>query len=666
MEVWGNQRLSCLFLQEEYPFATTGKIYCLANGSTESLADDQILSTIFWAPVGSALLYVLNNDIYYHQLDNESRKTRRLTFDGKHGAIYNGIIDVFSDEDELADGSSTWFSPDGRYLAFITLNDTQVPEAVITRYGKSGAAVNKYPKEERFRYSKPGTKKPQATLNLVDVTNASSSIVNLKAPVDIVGEDPIWMAVDWVDNLTVVATWTNRLQNMSQIFLYQIDGQFQLLLKQEVSNGWLLNDSEAPVFYSDYVVLLAPRSIGNDSLGNFSHLVRYRVKNDTVDEEVDLTPGGHWVHEIHVISKLTGVVYFSASPPSEPSQKQLYEVKIDEPILKCVSCDMKTPEGNLCKYVGSVYFSEDLSHFALTCSGPDPATIRIYNSNKTLVYEWMRNDEMRQMLSERKLPRKMDLTVMSHGFDSKVRLLLPSGFDPKSKKYPLLVHVYAGPESQQITDEFTVDLQQYLTTNREVIHAWIDGRGSCTRGTEILYAVYRNLGVAEIEDQIEVVRKLKDEYSWIDGDRIGIWGWSYGGYATAMVLTGDDDKIFKCGLSVAPVTSWLNYGSSYAERYMGLPTQEDNLEKYESSDVLSRVGNLQGKKFMLIHGTADNNVHFEHTMALTRALVDADVLYDQVVYPDEDHNLWGVWSHLYKTMDKFWSECFQYTRNEAE
>ncbi|XP_011501631.1 PREDICTED: venom dipeptidyl peptidase 4 [Ceratosolen solmsi marchali] len=641
--------------------------YSICNIKTESIvavADGQLLSTAIWAPKGSALVYVLNNDIYYHQLIGEAVETRRLTFDGKHQEIYNGVPDWVYEEEVLASDTAMWISPTGEYLVFATFNDTQVLESIILRYGKPGDLSDQYPVEEKFRYPKVGTPNPEVTLNLIDLTDHGSPLISLKIPVDIVGPEAILFAVRWFDPKTFVATWTNRVQNLSQIVSYSVNGDWQPLFSEEEPNGWLLSTDEAPIHHNGYVLIRQPKPIVNTNLGSFIHVIRYRLLNGVLDHETDLTPGATWVHALHGVNDVKRVVYYTASPVGKSSEKHLYAVSLETPEdsisePNCLSCQLKTPEGNQCSYVSSVLFSTDFSHYVLTCSGPDPAIIKVYDLDGTELYTWTANSELRHMLDKRILPEQRDLHINSHGFEAKVRLFLPEDFN-SSAQYPMLVNVYAGPGSQRINDGFSVGFESYMTTNRHVVYALIDGRGSVSKGTAILFAVYRNLGSAEIEDQITVTRKLQEKYPWIDKNRTAIWGWSYGGYSTAMVLTKDYDNVFKCGISVAPVTNWIYYDSIYTERFMGLPTVKDNLKNYETSSVLSRVKKLADKKYMLVHGTGDDNVHFQQSMAMAKELTEADILFDQVSYADEPHSLYRVTKHLYHTMDNFWTECFDY------
>jgi len=213
--------------------------------------------------------------------------------------------------------------------------------------------------------------------------------------------------------------------------------------------------------------------------------------------------------------------------------------------------------------------------------------------------------------------------------------------------------VYGGPGSQQINDGFRIDWATSLVTDKKVIYGYIDGRGSAGQSQEVLHALYKGLGTLEIQDQIDATNWLIADKKFIDPERVGIWGWSYGGYATSMVLANDTENVFKCGIAVAPVTSWLYYDTIYTERFMGLPTDDDNWKGYNASQVVTRVDNFRNKDFLLVHGNADDNVHYQQSMLLARALEKADIMFEQLSYPDEAHGISGARPHLYHSFEKF-------------
>uniref|UniRef100_A0A8C4S1F2 Fibroblast activation protein, alpha n=1 Tax=Erpetoichthys calabaricus TaxID=27687 RepID=A0A8C4S1F2_ERPCA len=236
------------------------------------------------------------------------------------------------------------------------------------------------------------------------------------------------------------------------------------------------------------------------------------------------------------------------------------------------------------------------------------------------------------------------------------QMTLPPSFD-KSKKYPLLIDVYAGPCSQKVDYRFRLNWASYLASTEKIIVASFDGRGSGYQGDRIMHALYRRLGTYEVEDQITAARKFID-MGFIDKKRVAIWGWSYGGYVTSMVL-GSGSGVFKCGIAVAPVSKWEYYDAVYTERYMGRPIKSDNLAYYQNSTVTERAANFKSVNYLLIHGTADDNVHFQQAAQISKALVDENVDFETMWYTDKDHGLDGsAHRHVYIHMSHFLKQCF--------
>lgn len=250
------------------------------------------------------------------------------------------------------------------------------------------------------------------------------------------------------------------------------------------------------------------------------------------------------------------------------------------------------------------------------------------------------------------------------GFDAKIRLSFPWEINPEetTEKYPMIVHVSGDPDSCVVFDSYTIGFREYLVTNRKFVYAEIDGRGSNFKGNDMHYTISGRLGTIEIADFISVTKALQLTYPFIDAENTGIWGLGYGGYSTAMVLARDVKHIFKAGISVAPITSWYNYNQVYTERFMKMPTNDSNLQAYIDSDVTRIVEGIRGHKFLLIHGNADDNVPYQHSMLLSRALQKAEISFEQMSYPDEGHDFTGVFSHFLKTMDYFWQRHFGLTQ----
>nr|XP_031850173.1 venom dipeptidyl peptidase 4 [Nomia melanderi] len=632
-------------------------VYSMESKSYTNLAGGKHLTLAKWSPTKNALVYVLENDIYYQEFTDSGHNVRRLTHTGEPNAVFNGVPDWVYEEEVLASPVALWFSPDGRHLAFATYNDTGVKDIAILYYGKPGSMEDQYPTEEKIKYPKAGSPNPIVTLSVVDLANPNSKLVNLQPPTDIVGVDNVLYTVNWWDS-SVVATWTNRVQNRAQLVRYDVAGNADNMLLQREDEGWLR--IQPPVYHNQYAVVLKLQNTGT-SAGRFVHATRYEYKLGRLIREKDLTPGSYEVISIVSLDHEREILYFIATGIDQPQQRNLYSVPLDGSDLpECVSCNVVSPEGNTCTYVHAS-FSSDNSYYVIACAGPDPMFVRIFDVYHTPLYSWEENQALRRKLATRSHPRIYNLDVKVNGYKSKVRLYLPPDFDDR-KKYPLLINVYSGPNTVRITDSNTHGFESYMATNRSVIYGHIDGRGSAFKGSKMLFEIYRRIGTVEIEDQIAVTRYLQKLYPWIDANRTAIWGWSYGGFATAMALATDKDSVFKCGISVAPVTSWIYYDSIYTERFMGLPTADDNLGGYNRTDVTRRVEGIRGKKYMLIHGTGDDNVHYQQAMALNRALVERDIMFQQQTYTDEAHGLTGVSPHLYHTMDRFWGDCLGYSR----
>nr|CAD7408174.1 unnamed protein product [Timema poppensis] len=409
--------------------------------------------------------------------------------------------------------------------------------------------------------------------------------------------------------------------------------------------------------------------------GDFNHVI---LIDTSSGERRALTSGRYTVTSIYGWNTEAAIIYYLGTGVDAPTNRHVYSVT-EGGVNTCLSCPIQTPEGNKCLY-STAAFSQDLSHYSITCSGPDPATVTIFKASSSgddaTVQVWESNEVFRESVSGRSYPDWYTTQVpVDGGFDATVRLWLPPGLDTSGDtKYPMLVYVYGGPNSNQINDAYTLSFGTYLATNRSIIYGLIDGRGSGLRGNKLLFSLNRKLGTVEIEDQIAVTRSLQQQLPYIDASRTAIWGWSYGGYATAMALAKDTEGVFKCGASIAPVSSWIYYGKGggwflavvesmentiYTERFMGLPTPEDNESGYNQSDVTRLIDNFKNKQFFLLHGNADDNVHYQQAMAIARSLQLADILFNQQSYPDENHSLGGVSLHVYHALDTFWTNCFQ-------
>ncbi|CAG5083318.1 Similar to DPP10: Inactive dipeptidyl peptidase 10 (Homo sapiens) [Cotesia congregata] len=327
---------------------------------------------------------------------------------------------------------------------------------------------------------------------------------------------------------------------------------------------------------------------------------------------------------------------------------------------KSKKSNIKTEES--CQYHNAI-FSPGNEYFVLECLGPGVPTSSLYKIEAPVprfISLLQNNTLLRERIAKIALPQIKTFPVqISGGYNAQVRLYLPPGLrEEEITRYPMVVQVYGGPGSQLVTDMFKIDWNTFLASKKNMIVAQIDGRGSGGQGYKMLYEVYYRLGTVEIADQLEVTEYLRDSLHFVDKRRVAVWGWSYGGFVSALALAEPEQNVFQCGISVAPIVSWKLYNSAYAERYMGSPNVTSNYKGYAESDVYNKIEYLSKKMFYLIQGTADDNVQFQQSMTLSRHLAQKGILFRQQVYPDVGHNLSGVTGHLYLSMAQFLDDCF--------
>jgi len=607
----------------------------------------------------NTLVYVSKNDIYWkHDAAVEtSENDVAITVGGESDKVFNGIPDWVYEEEVLGVNFAHYINEEGNLIAFAQFNDTLVPEFVYPHYGDPQDVLHsQYPEYRVVRYPKAGEVNPTIKLFVRNVEEDINKLVIPPVEVTNWGEY-IYKVVDWTGDQVLSVTWMNRIQNESIISECRESGDnwdCQSIFEQKQENGWI-EIAPAPTYNGNIFIQILP-SIQDSDSRHYKHIAKIDPTQDP--KETFLTSGNFVVTEILSWDMVKGLIYFMGTDMMRPGSRHLYVVSDNGDMdTQCITCDIKTSRGELCTR-NSVEMNWNNSFYIHTCLGqsiPESALRR--TDDHSLVYLFEENLELEQSLSSKSLPTRVDTFVqLEGGFQAPVKILLPPHLD-ENVKYPVLVYVYGGPGSQMVSDTWSVGWGEYLVTSRNVIYVSIDGRGTGFQSDEHLFQVYKHLGTVEIQDQINVTRQLLNTYSYMDPQRTAIWGWSYGGFATAMTLEQDMGQapVFSCGISVAPVSSWLLYDSIYTERYMVLP--QDNMEGYNNS-VISGMSNLSNKTWMLNHGVADDNVHYQHSMLLTRALEKADIQFVQHSYPDENHSLGGVSRFLYHAMDQFWEKCF--------
>ncbi|KAK3930969.1 Venom dipeptidyl peptidase 4 [Frankliniella fusca] len=620
-----------------------------------------------WGPQGSALVVVFGNDIYYAK-DAES-PLQRVTATGVHDTIYNGVPDWVYEEEVLSSKKALWFSHDGALLAYATYNDSRVPVMTLPYYGRPGDLNFQYTRAVNIRYPKPNTHNPDVTLTVFDTATGTRVVVEPPPSITEDPQQPVLAVTHWVPDTQprLLTVWMNRVQNHAVVELVTVSGGAVTgrvtLADLKQPKGWIELFEEGVTSLGERargrVLLPLSKEVGGDS---FRHIALLHPGGDgTTYTRTYLTDGAFVVTSILSWDSDNGYVYFVSTAEDDPKRALVQRVK-DDPAgaphkPECLSCSLAE-----CLYATAA-LSKNNSYIALTCSGPGVPYTSILSLGKEVqkVVDWERNDNIREALAQLPLPTRKSVSVdLPGGFKAQVMLWLPPGADLSGNtKYPMLVDVYGGPNSFRVSERFAMDWGTFLSANKSVIYAAIDGRGSANKGDNTIFSIYHRFGTYEVEDQINVTRHLQNTLKYIDASRTAIWGWSYGGYASAMALAKDTDNVFKCGMSVAPVTDWILYDSIYTERYMGLPTEGDNRAGYTRAQLTNKVENFKNKFFMLVHGTLDDNVHYQQSMMLSRKLEEDDILFRQQSYPDEEHGINFLQPHLYHTLQNFLMECYQ-------
>uniref|UniRef100_A0A7N9ATH9 Fibroblast activation protein, alpha n=1 Tax=Mastacembelus armatus TaxID=205130 RepID=A0A7N9ATH9_9TELE len=514
----------------------------------------------------------------------------QVTHNGKKNKILNGVPDWVYEEEVFGSNGAIWWSTTGKYLAYAEFNDTDVRKVEFSWYGSE-----QYPQTVAIPYPKV---------------------------------DHIMCSVTWVTDERFAVQWLTRKQNYVVVQIYDADG-----------NNWIPTQ-----VHVTFLVICPFKEILSDKLSFYkvmSDTQGYKHIHYVKDGKATPITSGKW--EVIYISKLTtDAIYFVSNEyQGIPGKRNLYKVMIGSSPSphQCLTCDLYKDR---CQY-NSAYFSFNASFYRKDCYGQLLHQLSILEDNSAL----------ENILSEFQMPTMQYGTLRVAGFDLWYQMMLPPNFK-KSKKYPLLIDVYAGPSSQRVDYRFKLNWGTYLSSSHGIIIASFDGRGSGYQGDEIMHAIYWRLGTFEVEDQITAVRKFI-EMGFIDKDRIAIWGWSYGGYVTSMAL-GAGTGLFKCGIAVAPVAKWEYYDAVYTERYMGKPTE--NSDFYKNSTVTARAKNFKSVDYLLVHGTADDNVHFQQAVQISKALVNEKVDFEAMWYTDKDHTLSGsALRHTYNLMSDFLQRC---------
>ncbi|XP_035828294.1 dipeptidyl peptidase 4 [Aplysia californica] len=611
-------------------------------------AEDPSYHYVAWTPTGRALVLIFENNIYY-KADLKATPIQ-LTDTGIPGLYYNGVPDWVYEEEVFSTDHALWFSHGGSYLLYAFFNDSTVPTFYFPWYGDLD---NSYTGEYKIAYPKAGYPNPVFTLYLMRMSDQSK--IAISPPDELATNDYLFTNVAWRNDDEVLITWMNRVQNHAVVTLCRSsDAQCKVSLEVKSESGWL-ELFTPPLVAADgskYFWIL-PQREGEDGFYKHVAMIEFREWNQ-MDRKSFLTDGKWVVSTLVNYNEEKDMLYY-LTPHIDPRQMHLYSVEVSIKQTRCLTCDYSKD----CLY-NEVSMSSTTDFYILKCLGPGVPKYSLMNIDGTEIERMENNTAVAARLAKKALPWiKYEQIELDTGEKMWAKMYMPPVLKTEETlKYPLLLHVYGGPNSQMVTEKYSVAWETYLTSSRDTIVAMVDGRGSGGRGDKFLHAIYRKLGSFEVDDSITAA-KYFETLHYVDEKAMAIWGWSYGGYVTASAL-GRKEHPFKCGISVAPVTDWIYYDTIYTERYMGLPTTDDNIAAYKFANVSMYAENFKKSSFMLVHGTADDNVHFQQSAQLMKALTEADVYFRFLMYPDKNHMLVGgnTQKHLYAQMEDFLIECF--------
>jgi dipeptidyl-peptidase 4 len=600
-------------------------IYDLALKKIQSLADSGKQQLATFSPDGSKVAYVKNNDLFYKDLLTNA--TVKVTADGELNKIINGAPDWVYEE-EFGFSKAFCWSPDNRHLAYYRFDESLVREFDMTVFD------GLYPFTSRFKYPKAGESNSMVSIHVYDTESGKTVTMETGSETDQYIPRIKWPASS--DKICIIRL--NRLQNKLDVMLSDANTGKAVILYSEENACYIseINDDYIH-FTSDqqYFIILSERS-------GYFHYYRYTTDGKLVNP---VTQGNWEVQGFLGLDEKTNTLYYISNQVST-IQQDVYSVKLDG-----------TQQHKLSQVPGtnSAEFSSNFKFYMNRWSDANtPPRFTLHKIDGTLVRSLEDNAVLADEIKKYGFTRKEFIKIpVSADLELNAYLVKPADFDT-TKKYPLFISVYGGPESQDVRDSWDNGLAwQELLAQQGIVVACIDNRGTNGRGEAFRKSTYMQLGKLETEDQVDAARYLSGK-SWIDKNRIGIWGWSYGGTVTLLCLTKGAD-VFSMGIAVAPVTNWRFYDTIYTERFMRKP--QENSKGYDDNSPIAYAGKLKGK-LLLIHGTADDNVHLQNSVEMIKQLVQENKQFQLFIYPDKNHSIYGENTryHLFTMITDFIKE----------
>ncbi len=610
-------------------------VYDLATGILKALSTKGKQQYATFSPDGKRVAFVRDNNLFVSDLlgaPDRTPKETQLTTDGKRNAIINGAADWVYEEEFSMARAFEW-SPDGKRVAWIRFDESRVPEYNMQTWGKL------YPADYRYKYPKAGEANSTVSVWIADAGTGKKVMAQTNTPTE---TDIYLPRIGWTPAVGTAQPLLsirklNRLQNrMDLLHVNATTGQATTVLTET-------SPTYVDLEFTDDLTYLADGKafIWTSERDGFKHVYLYDMAGKLIRQ---ITKGAFEVSNLLGVDEKTQTAYYLSTEDS-PLERQLYSIKLDGSGKRKLTDKAGTY---------TINFSPDFQYFLTYHSAvnqPQAVTLRQSSDNREL-RALETNNALRQRLAGYAIAPKQFMTVpIPTGETLNGWIIKPLDFD-STKRYPVLMFVYGGPGSQQVLNSWdSRDFFWYQTLVQQgYIITCVDNRGTGARGNAFRTSTYAQLGKLETQDQIAAGKYLKT-LPYVDPTRVGIWGWSYGGYMSSLCMTLGAD-VFKAGIAVAPVTNWRFYDSIYTERYLKRP--QENASGYDDNSPVTHAGKLKGN-FLLVHGTGDDNVHFQNAVEFESALIASGKQFRSFYYPNRNHGIYGgnTRLHLYQMMTDF-------------
>lgn len=603
-----------------HSFTAVYYIYNVKNNKMEPLSNNGPQQVPLFSPDGNQIAFVRNNNIYLVKLlfgNSESQVTK----DGEYNHVLNGIPDWVYEE-EFSFNRAFDFSADSKMIAYVRFDESAVPMFSFPWY--KGLAPEKtsyatYPGAYEYKYPKAGEVNSKVSVHTYDIKSHVTRKMDLQIDSD--GYIPRIKFTSDPEKLAIMTL--NRHQNRLDLYMANPRSGLCKVAIRDEAEQYIKESAYSNIkFYPEHIVMMSEKD-------GYNHLYLYTIAGNLVKQ---ITKGQFEVTSFLGWDQKANVFYY-ASNEGSPLRTAIY--KIDG---KGKKTKLSTRTGS-----NSAIFSTNQKYYINTFSDISTPTLITLNDNRGKeLTTLLDNSKLKAQTAQLNMPQKEFFTFRtSSGVELNGWMMKPANFNA-NKKYPVILHQYSGPGSQQVIDRWGIGsfsdggLFEAYMCDKGYIMICVDGRGTGGRGAAFEKCTYLQLGVKEAEDQVETARYL-GTLPYIDGKRIGIWGWSFGGYNTLMSMS-DGSGAFKAGVAIAAPSDWRFYDTVYTERFMRTP--KENAEGYDAGSAIKRAPQLKGS-LLLIHGTADDNVHYQNCAEYSEALVQAGIQFDMQVYTNRNHGIFG-------------------------